>query len=352
MPALARDTFNVALIGYGLAGACFHAPFIATTDGLRLTTIVTRDPDRRSQASERHPSARLVGDVDDIWRDAGNLHLVVIASPNRTHVPYAEAALDAGLSVVVDKPVASTAAKARSLVARTQPGSFLTVFQNRRWDGDFITLRRVLSEERLGRPLRFESRFERWRPELLPTWRQSPDTDDAGGLLYDLGSHLIDQAMLLFGPVSHVYAELDLRRPGAEVDDDSFVALTHANGVRSHLFMSVVAAQRGPRFRVLGSRAAFVKYGMDVQEDRLKEGQWPDRPDWGEEPAEDWGQIGAADRFERVPTARGAYQDFYAGVVKALRGEAPPPVDPADAAAVLDVIERARRQAQRLSTSS
>jgi predicted dehydrogenase len=303
--------------------------------------IVTRDPERQRQAARRHPHAQIVETADAVWRSADSVDLVVVASPNRTHVPYANAALDAGISVVVDKPVAATAEQARALAARSRPDAFVTVFQNRRWDGDFLTLRRILDAQRLGVPLRFESRFERWRPELSAGWRQSSEPEDAGGLLYDLGSHLIDQALLLFGPVSHVYAELDRRRTGADVDDDSFVALTHRSGVRSHLFMSAVAADRGPRFRVLGTRAAYVKYGMDVQEDRLKAGESPDRADWGEEAPECWGRLGADDRFEVVPTDRGAYQKFYEGIVSALRREAPPPVDPLDAAAVLDVIEQA-----------
>ena len=145
-----RDPFHVALIGYGLAGACFHAPFIATTPGLRLTMIVTRDPERRRQAAREHPQARIVPDADALWRAAGNLDLVVVASPNRTHVPFAHAALDAGLSVVVDKPIAATAEQARELAARSKPDAFVTVFQNRRWDGDFLTLRRLLDEQRLG----------------------------------------------------------------------------------------------------------------------------------------------------------------------------------------------------------
>jgi predicted dehydrogenase len=337
-----RDPFHVALIGYGLAGACFHAPFIATTPSLRLTMIVTRDPERRRQAAREHPQARIVPDADALWRAAGNLDLVVVASPNRTHVPFAHAALDAGLSVVVDKPIAATAEQARELAARSKPDAFVTVFQNRRWDGDFLTLRRLLDEQRLGAPLRFESRFERWRPELPAGWRQSSAPEDAGGLLYDFGSHLIDQALLLFGPVEDVYAELDRRRTGTDVDDDSFVALTHRSGVRTHLFMSAMAADRGPRFRMLGSRAAYVKYGMDVQEDRLRAGELPNRSDWGEEPRESWGRLGSAERFDTVPTEPGAYQRFYEGVASALRRQAPPPVDPQDAAAVLEIIERAR----------
>jgi len=172
-------------------------------------------------------------------------------------------------------------------------------------------------------------------------WRERGEPEEAGGLLFDLGSHLIDQALQLFGPAANVYAELDRRRPGAEVDDDAFVALTHKSGVRSHLWMSAVAAQPGPRFRVIFSRGAYTKFGLDVQEDALRSGARPDRPGWGEEPQDRWGMLTTAAGVEAVPTEAGAYQEFYRRLVESLRGAGPIPVDPMDAVATLDVIERA-----------
>ena len=188
--------------------------------------------------------------------------------------------------------------------------------------------------------LRFESRYERWRPQVADRWRELPD--DGGGLLYDLGSHLVDQALQLFGPARRVYAELDLRRPGAQVDDDSFVALTHASGVRSHLWMSAVTAQLGPRFRVLGDRAGYVKFGLDVQEAALREGHAPDGPEWGTEPESSWGVVGTGDESRPVRTEPGAYQRFYQELAQALRSGRPPPVDPSDVVATLEVIDAAR----------
>src|SRR5581483_1091787 len=161
----------------------------------------------------------------------------------------------------------------------------------------------------------------------------------AGGILYDLGSHVIDQAMCLFGPVADVYAELDRRRAGSQVEDDVFLALTHASGVRSHLWMSALAAHTGRRFRVLGNRAAYVKCGMDVQEDALRRGELPGVDTWGREPLEHSGTLGSGDKVERVPSERGNYGAFYAGVVRAMRGSAPPPVDIDDAIATLEIIE-------------
>ncbi|MEO7274162.1 MAG: Gfo/Idh/MocA family oxidoreductase [Vicinamibacterales bacterium] len=340
MPAALR----VALIGYGHAGAVFHGPLIAATTGARLAAIVTADPARRAQAAAAHPEARLLPDADALWGIAADLDLVVIATPNRTHVPLALAAIDAGLAVVVDKPIAARASDAQALIdAAQRAGTPLTVFQNRRWDGDFLTVQRLLAEGSLGRIARFESRYERWRPAVKTAWRMHDAPDEAGGLLFDLGAHVIDEALHLFGPAESVYAQLDSRRPGVTVDDDSFVAVTHASGVRSHLWMSSVAAQTGPRFRLLGSAGAFVKYGLDVQEDALRSGLDPRSPGWGVEPPDKWGRLGIGDDTRLVSTEPGAYLQFYTALVTALRRGGAMPVDPRDSVASLVVIEAAQR---------
>jgi len=335
---------SVGLLGYGLAGSVFHAPLIATTPGMRLVAVVTGNPQRQEQVRGDHPGALVLGRAEELWERAGELDLAVVATPNRTHVPLALAALEAGLPVVVDKPLAPSAAEGRRLVGEAaRRGLLLTTFHNRRWDGDFLTLRRLLAGDELGRVHRFESRFERWRPAVKAVWKESGAPEEAGGLLFDLGSHLIDQALVLFGPVAAVHAELDRRRGGAQVDDDTFVALTHASGVHSHLWMSLVTAQQGPRLRVLGDRAAYVKYGLDVQEEALRAGARPGGPDWGREPQERWGQIGIDGALRAVPTDPGDYPRFYRGVAAALRAGGPPPVDPQDSVAVLEIIEMARR---------
>ena len=313
---------------------------------MALRAIVTRDPERRARAARDHPLARLFDDADALWKEAANFDLVVVATPNRTHVPLTRAALEAGLPVVVDKPFAPTAAEGEALIAEARRrGVPLTVYHNRRWDGDFITLRRLVSAGSLGTVFRFESRFDRWRPTPKGNWRERGDPAEAGGILYDLGSHLIDQALVLLGPVTSVYAELDRRRGAVEADDDSFLALLHASGARSHLGMSAVAAQTIVRLRALGSRAAYVKHGLDVQEEALRRGERPDRPDWGEEPPERWGSLGTGDDVQPVPTVRGEYPAFYAGVARALREGGPMPVDPEDALAGLRIIEAAQRSA-------
>lgn len=340
-----RARLRVALIGYGLAGEVFHAPLLAGTSTMEIAAIVTADPVRQARASARFPLARLMRSPAEIWADRSQYDLVVIASPNRSHVPLALEAVEAGLAVVVDKPVAATVADAvrlrDSAAARGVP---ITVFQNRRWDGDFLTLRALLEQGVLGSVHRFESRFERWRPEVSRrAWRESPDPADAGGVLYDLGSHLIDQALVLFGPVETVYAELRSVRSGAHIDDDVFVALGHRNGTVSHLWASLVAADWGPRMRVLGMTASFVKFGMDVQEGQLRQKVPTASSDWGLEPEECWGRVGVGARCSPVATVPGRYQQFYELVAESLLRGAPMPVDIDDAIATLRVIEEARR---------
>jgi len=336
---------RVALIGYGLGGRLFHAPFIAATSGMHLAVIVTGDAERQSEARKEYPSARVIATADELFLSPGEVDVLVISTPNRTHAPLAMAGLAHGFSVVVDKPLATTADDARQLVelARDRK-AFLSVYQNRRWDGDFLTIRRLIADGRLGTVHRFESRFERWRPTPKPGWRERGAREEGGGLLFDLGSHLIDQATSLFGKVASVYAEPDRRRAHVEVDDDVFVALTHESGVRSHLWMSAVAAQGGPRFRVLGSAAAYTKYGMDVQEEALKRGDRPGGETWGVESRENWGVLGNDEDLTHVPSERGVYPEFYKGVVRSIREGAPPPVDPVDAIATLEIIEQAAKQ--------
>ncbi|MGW4161266.1 Gfo/Idh/MocA family protein [Streptomyces sp. NPDC004788] len=344
---------RVGLVGYGLAGSVFHAPLIAASPDLVLDTVTTGNAERAAQARAEHPGVRVAASADELLARADELDLVVVASPNKTHVPVATAALRAGLPVVVDKPLAATAAEARALAALAdERGLLLSVFQNRRWDNDFRTLRALLADGALGEVQRFESRFERWRPQPKGGWRESGAPEEIGGLLYDLGSHVVDQALVLFGPAVRVYAESDVRRPGAEADDDTFVAITHAGGVHSHLWVSATTAQLGPRFRVLGRKAGYVKYGLDPQEAALREGLRPEPGTaWGVEPEELWGRLGAGESpvtggGTPVETLPGAYPAFYAAVAAALRGTGPNPVPAYEAAAALDVLEAARKSAR------
>ncbi len=331
---------RVGILGYGIGGRVFHAPLVAATPGLTPAVIVTRNG--AAQAGADHPDATIVPDADALFGQ--NLDLVVVSTPNRTHVPLALRAIEAGVPVVVDKPFAPTAAEAQQVVdAAAAKGVGLTVFQNRRLDSDFLTVRKVLDSGRLGEVFRFESRYDRWVPKPKDNWREFGDPAEAGGILYDLGAHIVDQALQLFGPVESVYAEVDRRRAGVQVDDDVFIALHHANGVRSQLWATTLAGTLNPRFRLLGDQATFTKYGLDVQEPQIKAGLRPGDEGWGVEPESDAGKLGVGMDVETVPTEIGRYQDFYAQVRDALRGEAEFPVDPASAVAALRVIEAARQ---------
>jgi scyllo-inositol 2-dehydrogenase (NADP+) len=321
------SSLRAGIAGYGLAGEVFHAPLIEVVEGIEVAAIVSGDPGRQARASAAHPGARVVADVDELW---DGIDLLVIAAPNRAHVALGLAAVEHGVPLVVDKPLAASAADAeRLLEAAESSGVPLTVFQNRRLDGDFLTLRGVLERGELGAVTRFESRFERLRPEVSGGWRELGDSAEGGGLLLDLGAHLVDQARVLFGPPLRVYAELDTRRPGAQVEDDVFVALEHAGGVRSHLWMSSVAPLHGPRFRVSGFERGFASDGLDPQEEQLAGGLRP-------------GDSGYGAHGHLQP---GAYQRFYEGVRDWLREGAPAPVDPRDSLACLRVLEAARRSA-------
>jgi scyllo-inositol 2-dehydrogenase (NADP+) len=343
----AEGPVRTAVVGYGLAGSVFHAPVIAATDGLALTTIVTGNDERAAAARERYPDVTVVPTVDELLSRRDDIDLVVVASPNSSHVPIGLAALESGLPVVIDKPVAATVADASRLRdAAAKNNLLVSVYHNRRWDGDARTLRTLLAQGLLGTVHRFESRYERWRPQVdTARWREQPGADVAGGLLYDLGSHLIDQALVLFGPVAGVYAEVRNVRAGAQVDDDVFAALTHESGVRSHLWASSITADFGPRLRVLGSAGSYVKYGIDVQEAALRAGGTPRDHGWGVEPDAAWGQLGEPGSVRTVPTEPGAYQDFYREIRDALREGTPPPVTIDQAIDVLAVIEAARRSA-------
>lgn len=341
------DELGVAIVGYGLAGSVFHAPLIAADPRLRVASVVTSSRERALQAEAEHPGVRVWASAEEMFAEDEDVDLAVIATPNRTHAELATKALAAGLPVVVDKPFAVTAAEAEAVVEAAERADLpLSVFQNRRWDNDFLTVRALIDAGEFGEVRRFESRFERWRPVSKGGWREVGAAEDGAGILFDLGSHLVDQALALFGPVTEVYAELDRRRPDIQADDDAFIALTHASGTRSQLWMSAVAPQLGPRLRVLGSDNGYTVYGLDPQETELRAGRRPDdgKP-WGTVSADNWGTFGAGDDLRTIPTVPGDYPAFYAGMAATLLDGAPVPVDPRDAVETLRILEYARHVA-------
>jgi scyllo-inositol 2-dehydrogenase (NADP+) len=346
------QALRVAVIGYGLAGAVFHAPLIASTPGLEVSAIVTGNQERQQRARQHYPNAAILARAEELWRDARRYDLVVVAAPNREHIPLALAALEAGLPVVIDKPVAARVADAERLLEQSKlHGKLVSVFQNRRWDNDFLTLRQLIADSSLGPIARLESRFDRYRPEpRKQAWRESNNPEEAGGLLYDIGSHLIDQALQLFGQPVQVYAEVEHRRPHAQVDDDTFISLQFANGVHAHLWASVISRIPGPRFHLRGLYGSYVKSGLDPQEDALKKGMRPGADNWGLEPRERWGQIsttmGGLHVEGQIETLPGAYERYYAGIRDALLTGGEPPVALSEAIAALRVIEAAQQSAR------
>ncbi|WP_160668771.1 Gfo/Idh/MocA family protein [Pseudarthrobacter sp. ATCC 49987] len=339
---------RAAVAGFGLSGSVFHAPLLAADPAFSVAVISTSDAGRQSAAAARYPGARIVDTPADILGLAGELDLLVLGTPPATHYPLAKAALEAGLDVVVDKPFAVRSAEGEELIQLAAGlGRVLTVFQNRRWDGDYLTVRGLLERGVLGTVTRFESRFERWSPDVVKAWKAAATADDGGGVLFDLGTHLLDQAVQLFGPAAVTHAELEARRPGEKADDDVFLALRHESGVTSHLWMNMLCAQQGPRFRLLGTGGGFTKHGVDPQEPFIVAGGSPLDPDYGVEDRDWAGLLGRDGHLDRLPTERGAYPDFYriladkindGGAASAL----PVPVDPAGPVEVLRLIEQAR----------
>jgi predicted dehydrogenase len=339
---------RTAVAGFGLSGSVFHAPLIATNRAFSLDVISTSDAGRKSAAAGSYPGIKLVDTPEDILALAGELDLLVLGTPPATHYPLAKAALEAGLDVVVDKPFVVSSAEGEDLTElAARLGRVLTVFQNRRWDGDFLTVKALLSGGSLGEVSRFESRFERWSPQVSKAWKAEATASEGGGVLFDLGSHLLDQALQLFGPATLIHAELQARRPGENVDDDAFLALRHESGVISHLWMNMLCAQQGPRFRLLGSEGGFTKHGVDPQEPYIVAGGTPLDEEYGLEAPEWAGTLGRNGHLDRLPTERGAYPEFYRLLGEKINdGGAssglPLPVNPADAVAVLRLIEKAR----------
>jgi predicted dehydrogenase len=330
---------RIGLAGYGLGGRYFHAPLIASATNCEFLGVVTTSPERRRQVAEDlgRPAFASVEELASAGAEA-----VAISTPAATHVTLTQQALRLGLAVVCDKPFALDADAARATVQLAEQLNVpLTVYQNRRWDSDFLTLRELLSQGSLGTLTVFESRFERFRP-------QSGPPEAGGGTLLDFGSHLADQALVLAGPVSSVYAEMHHRADAAGLDDDVFIALTHEGGVRSHLWGSWRQGAPGPRIRAAGTEGAYVIQDVDSQEAQLRSGASPasGAEQWGAEPPERWGHLWRGDTEEAVPSVPGAWNLFYPAFAAAVRSAQPVPVDPWDAVATAAVLDAARASAR------
>ncbi|MGH7701003.1 MAG: oxidoreductase [Gemmatimonadales bacterium] len=324
----------VGLVGFGLAGKVFHAPVIRAVQGLRLTTIVQR----HGAPDPRYPDVAFVRSVEELL--TGPIDLVVIATPNPSHHPIAQQCLLAGRHVVVDKPFTTTTAEAEELVrlAKAQR-RVLAVYQERRYTGDFATVQQVVADGTLGRIVGYEAHFDRFRAELKPgAWREEPLP--GSGVWFDLGPHLLDQALLLFGTPQALSADIRIERDGAVVDDAFDVTLHYAR-LRAVLRASMLAAPVAPSFAVRGTQGVFVKYGLDPQEEALKSGRTPDEPDWDVEPAERYGTLTTAEGTRVIPTIPSTFTRYYENIREAILGTAEPAVTPAQALDVMRGLELA-----------
>jgi predicted dehydrogenase len=331
---------RLGLVGYGFGGRWFHSPLIASAPGVELAGVVTRSAERRAELAADHPGTPAYDSLGAM-ADAG-VDAVAISTPVATHVPLIREAVALGLPVVCDKPFAPDAAGAREAVeAAEAAGVALTVYQNRRWDSEILTLGKLLAEGRLGEVTRFESRFEVF----------APGTDfgvAGGGVRLDLGSHLTDQALGLFGPVESVYAETRFPEGRPEQENHFFASLRHRSGVTSQLWASADQPAPGPRLRVTGTRAAYVNEHDDGQGGAVLAGRTPasEGDAWGVEPESRWGWLHDGSAREPVPSERGRWDTFYPAFAAAVRGDGPPPVDPRDAVETMEVLDAARTSAE------
>jgi predicted dehydrogenase len=334
---MTMQEIGVGVIGYGLAGRAFHAPYVRATPGMALRAIVTRDP---AKVHANLPDMRVVPDVAALLAEPG-VDLVVVASPDALHAEHAIAALEAGKHVLIDKPFATSLADARRVAAAGEAaGKLVTVFQNRRWDADFRTLRRLIAEGALGEIVQFESHFDRWRPTPTGLWKEARE----GGAWLDLGPHLVDQVVVLFGQPDAISLDLATLRQGAPSPDYFHATLRYPRH-RVILHATKLAAHYGLRFAVHGTRASWIKQGSDPQEAATLAGRAPEGEDWGVDPVEGMLTIGDTGDTSPVANERGDYRLFWQALAAAIRGEGANPVPATEAIAVMEVLDAGLRSA-------
>jgi scyllo-inositol 2-dehydrogenase (NADP+) len=328
-------------VGYGLSAKAFHLPFLKINNSFQLTGVVQP---RGNASREELTTVNHYRNLDEAL-EQGDAELVIISAPNEHHAPMALQALRSGRHVVIEKPFALTVAEAEEIskVAKEE-NRILTVFHNRRWDADFLTLKKLLQEEKIGRPVMLVSRFDRFRPQIKWSWKEEPK--QGAGNFYNLGPHLIDQALQLFGWPAEVYAHIRTERREANTEDAFDLHLYYA-GLTVHLGASSLVSASWPRFSLLGTKGSYTKWGLDPQEELLVAGVLPSAPDWGTEKPEDWGTLTLGDNdgtsSQPYPSLPGDYNAFFTGLAGAIRQGGPNPVPPHEALQVMQIIELAYR---------
>ncbi|WP_260954653.1 Gfo/Idh/MocA family protein [Pseudomonas citri] len=332
---------RIGLVGYGKGGRFFHAPLISSLPGATFVGVVTRSAERRRQLASDHPHVEAFDTLEQLV--AAGVDAVVVSTPLDSRPAIVMQAIELGVAVVSDKPFAHDAEQAEAMVLAAERRQVpLSVYQNRRWDSDFLTVRKLLDSGALGQVLRFESSVERYSPT-------SVGKGNGGGFLRDLGSHLVDQALQLFGPVVRVYAELEYRQPGQVFDNGFFMALSHAGGVVSHLSGNCLQNAARPRFRVNGTEGCYTVEGLDGQEAQALAGLSPatEGERWGTEEHRRWGWFEHGTERERVASERGCWITFYQHLRNALQSAGPLPVASRDALATTRILDAARQSAER-----
>ncbi len=346
---------RVGLIGFGLAGQAFHAPVIRGVPGMELVCILER---RGTLAREKYPEVRVARTLDELLADK-DIQLCVVATPNDSHFEYAQACLLAGRDVVVDKPFAPTLAESEKLVRlAAERGRLITVYQDRRWDGDFATIKEIVASGKLGTVVEYECRFDRFRLEAKANaWRERADQPGAG-VLFDLGPHVIDQALVLFGEPRAITASAFCQRATSQVNDAFDVCMEYTNAgfaLRAIGRARIIAYAPGPHFLIHGTKGSFVKYGMDPQEARLRAENCPDGldwgADWGVEAEELWGMLSVVgEPSVKIKTERGDYRGFYANVRDAIEKKAALDVTPEQALRTMRAVMLAHKSSRERRT--
>jgi len=334
------DKIQVGLASFGMSGMVFHAPILTHHPGFQVSKIVERS---KNEVQKTYPDIASVRSFDELLND-DNIELIVVNTPDHTHFEYARKALEARKHVVVEKPFTQSIGQGEDLLnLADRKNRVLSVYQNRRWDGDFLTIRKILNNQWLGRLVEFESSYMRYRNYIQPnTWKES--AAQGIGITFNLGSHMIDQAVALFGMPGAVWADIDSMRAGSEIDDYYVIKLIYPD-IKVTLKASYLVREEGPRYTLHGANGSFLKYGLDPQEEMLKQGGNPSMPDWGKEPESQWGilntEINGIHVRGKVETIAGNYAAYYDNIYDAIRKHAELEVTAEQALNVICLIEAA-----------
>lgn len=331
---------NTAIAGYGKGARIYNAPIIASVEGFEVKKILSSTPENIAAAKEDFPHAEVVAKYDEILKDP-EVELVIITTPNHLHASFAKKAIKAGKHVVVEKPFTPTSREADELIELAKKkGVLLTVNHNRRLDSDFLTVKKLLEQKKLGKVVQYEAHFDRFRNEVTKNWKEDKD-NEGNGILYDLGSHLIDQALHLFGTPNEVFADIRIQRKEAEVPDN-FELLLYYKNLKVSLNAGMLVKEKGPTYSIHGTKGSFIKYGDDPQEEMLKLGLKPNGHwGWGIEADEIWGKYNGLEESGIIESEQGDYRNFYKNLYEALSGNEELHVKPEEARDVIKVIELA-----------